>query len=330
MSESSPAYSVVIPAYEEAQQIHRCVRALTEQSVRRSLYEIIVVDDGSRDGTAAVAAGAGADVVLERPHSGVAAARNAGLAVAQGEVVLFTDADCEPSREWIARMVEPIVRGDAVGVKGTYRTRQTRLIARLVQLEFEIRYERMCLLPQIDFIDTYAAAYRRDVLVAAGGFDVHYPVPSAEDVDLSFRLAQRGHKLVFVPEAWVWHTHPATLGRYLRRKARFGFWRALLYLRYPRKAGGDAHTDPMLKVQFGLMVLLLGALVFSLFWKPVWVMAAGSTFAFLLTTFPFVRWAWPRDHTVAVAWPGVTFLRVLVQGTALAVGLAVQVLRRNR
>ena len=330
MSESSPAYSVVIPAYEEAQQIHRCVMALTEQSVCRSLYEIIVVDDGSRDGTAAVAAGAGADVVLERPHSGVAAARNAGLAVAQGEVVLFTDADCEPSREWIARMVEPIVRGDAVGVKGTYRTRQTRLIARLVQLEFEIRYERMCLLPQIDFIDTYAAAYRRDVLVAAGGFDVHYPVPSAEDVDLSFRLAQRGHKLVFVPEAWVWHTHPTTLGRYLRRKARFGFWRALLYLRYPRKAGGDAHTDPMLKVQFGLMVLLLGALVFSLFWKPVWVMAAGSIIAFLLTTFPFVRWAWPRDRTVAVAWPGVTFLRVLVQGTALAVGLAVQVLRRNR
>jgi len=330
MSESSPAYSVVIPAYEEAQQIHRCVRALTEQSVRRSLYEIIVVDDGSRDGTAAVAAGAGADVVLERPHSGVAAARNAGLAVAQGEVVLFTDADCEPSREWIARMVEPIVRGDAVGVKGTYRTRQTRLIARLVQLEFEIRYERMCLLPQIDFIDTYAAAYRRDVLVAAGGFDVHYPVPSAEDVDLSFRLAQSGHKLVFVPEAWVWHTHPATLGRYLRRKARFGFWRALLYLRYPRKAGGDAHTDPMLKVQFGLMVLLLGALVFSLFWKPVWVMAAGSIIAFLLTTFPFVRWAWPRDRAVAVVWPGVTFLRVLVQGTALAVGLAVQVLRRNR
>ncbi len=330
MSESSPAYSVVIPAYEEAQQIHRCVGALKDQSVRRSLYEIIVVDDGSRDGTAAVAAGAGADVVLQRPHSGVAAARNAGLAVAQGEVVLFTDADCEPSREWIARMVEPIVRGDAVGVKGTYRTRQTRLIARLVQLEFEIRYERMCLLPQIDFIDTYAAAYRRDVLVAAGGFDVHYPVPSAEDVDLSFRLAQRGHKLVFVPEAWVWHTHPATLGRYLRRKARFGFWRALLYLRYPRKAGGDAHTDPMLKVQFGLMVLLLGALVFSLFWKPMWVMAAGSIIAFLLTTFPFVRWAWPRDHTVAVAWPGVTFLRVLVQGTALAVGLAVQVLRRNR
>jgi cellulose synthase/poly-beta-1,6-N-acetylglucosamine synthase-like glycosyltransferase len=317
----SPDFSVIVPAYQAAALIDACVTALDAQSVSRERYEILVVDDGSTDATGDVARRAGADRVLRIPHQGPSAARNAGIAAARGEIVLFTDADCVPAPDWLAQMTAPFTDPEVMGGKGTYRTRQRGLIARLTQLEFEIRYERMIDLPRIDFIDTYAAAYRRALFQEQGGFDTAFPVPSAEDVELAFRLARQGHRLVFIPEAWVWHRHPARLGDYLKRKGLYGFWRALLYLRYPDKAAGDAHTDPMLKWQFLLGALLGLALLVGIFWRPGWWVALGLLLTFLMTTWPFVRWAWSRDRAVALIWPGVTLLRIFVQGCGLGIGL---------
>ena len=322
-------YSIVVPAFQAADIIGECVAALNQQTVSRARYEIIVVDDGSTDGTGEAARAAGADVVLTIPHGGPSAARNAGIEAARGELVLFTDADCLPSPDWLAQMVAPFADPQVMGAKGSYRSRQRSLVARLVQLEFEIRYERMARLPRIDFVDTYAAAYRRDLLLTYGGFDTTFPIPSAEDVDLSFRLAAAGHKLVFVPQAWVWHRHPATLGAYLRRKVRFGYWRAVIYRRYPDKIGGDAHTDPLLKPQFALVALTMLLAALGLVWRAAWWGSLLTLLAFWGTTLPFVRWAWPRDRAVALIWPGVTFLRVLGQGAGLAVGLVLQRVRHT-
>jgi cellulose synthase/poly-beta-1,6-N-acetylglucosamine synthase-like glycosyltransferase len=312
---------VVVPAYQAAGVIGECVAALDEQTLPRERYEILVVDDASTDATGEVARAAGADGVVEIDHAGPSAARNQGVEAAQGELVLFTDADCIPAPDWIERMAAPFVEPEVMGAKGTYRSKQRGLVARLVQLEYEVRYENMRGLSRIDFIDTYAAAYRRSLLVDSSGFDTAFPIPSAEDVELSFRLARQGHRFVFVPEAWVWHRHPETLRTYLTRKGRYGFWRALLYLRYPDKAGGDAHTDSMLKYQFVLDGLVGLFLVGGLLWSPLWLGAALLLALFFITTLPFVAWAWPRDRAVALAWPGVTLARVMVQGAGLAWGL---------
>jgi cellulose synthase/poly-beta-1,6-N-acetylglucosamine synthase-like glycosyltransferase len=315
-------YSIVVPAYQAADCLESCVHALTQQTLPREQYEIIVVDDGATDGSGQVACSAGADQVLVRDHRGPSPARNEGCAHAQGEIVLFTDADCEPEPAWLERMVAPFADPQIMGTKGAYKTRQRGLIARLVQLEYDVRYLRMARLPQIDFIDTYAAAYRKELLTRYGGFDSAYPIPSAEDVDLSFRLARDGHKLVFVPEARVWHRHPTSLKRYLLRKALYGYWRALLYLRYPSKVGGDAHTDPALKAQFGLLAAAGLSGVITSLWRPAALGSVGALGLFGLTTLPFVRWAWGRDRAVALVWPAVTLLRVAVQGLGLAIGLA--------
>ena len=326
-----PDYSVIIPAYQAAEEIGRCVQALNCQSIPRERYEIIVVDDGSTDGTADIARAAGADRVVLIPHAGPAVARNAGLETARGEIVLFTDADCEPSPTWLERMVAPFSDPEVMGAKGTYRTRQRSPIARLVQLEYEFRYERMAQAARIDFVDTYAAAYRRTLLVQTDGFDPTFPIPSAEDVDLSFRLAQAGHRLVFVPEAWVWHAHPDRLWSYLMRKARYGFWRALLYLRHPEKVWGDTHTDPRLKVQFALVALFTLCLMGGLVWPPLAAVGVLMLLGFLSTTVPFICWAWSRDRWVALIWPGVTLARVFVQGVGLALGFVYHgILARRR
>jgi cellulose synthase/poly-beta-1,6-N-acetylglucosamine synthase-like glycosyltransferase len=321
INDGLPRYSVIVPAYREEDRIGDCVHALVDQSIPRSDYEIIVIDDASPDDTGVVAQDSGADVVYRIDHGGASAARNAGVARARGDLVLFTDADCIPCREWVERMVAPFADPDIAGVKGTYRSRQTPLMARLVQLEFVVRYERMATLPEIDFIDTYAAAYRRSILDDEGGFDTEYPVPSAEDVDLSFRLAQKGYRMVFVPDAWVWHVHPTSVTAYLKRKMRFGYWRALLYIRYPNKIAGDAHTDPLLKLQFALVGLVGLQAAAGLFYSPFWIGAVLALLVFCVTTLSFVGWAWSRDRAVALVWPAIAFLRVLLQGMALAVGL---------
>jgi len=317
-------YSIVVPAYQAASVLGHCLQALIHQTVQRDQYEIIVVDDGSTDHTAAIARDAGADLVVSVPHRGPAGARNLGVEQAHGEIALFTDADCEPAPDWLACMVTPFAAPQVMGVKGAYRTRQRAVIARLVQLEYEIRYERMARLPCIDFIDTYAAAYRRDLFLSYDGFDETYPIPSAEDVDLSFRIARDGHTLLFVPQAQVWHQHPVSLRHYLTRKALYGFWRALLYLRYPDKISGDAHTDPALKAQFALLAVAIMSALASLIWWPLVLLAGATLLLFLGTTLPFVRWAWPRDHVVALIWPGVTLLRVGMQGAGLSLGLLKQ------
>jgi len=248
----APRISVVVPAYQAAATLPACLAALRDQTVCRDDYEVIVIDDGSTDDTAQVAEQAGADQVLQSSHGGPGAARNAGITAARGEIALFTDADCEPRPDWIAQMLQPFRDPAVVGVKGSYKTRQTAVVARLAQCEFEERYNLLARGPTIDFVDSHAAAFRVSALREVGGFDPALPKMN-EDVDLSFRLAERGHKLVFNRQAVVVHRHVATWKGYVRLKARRGYWRMMVYRLHPGKALRDSYTPQVLKLQILLV-----------------------------------------------------------------------------
>lgn len=316
-----PDYSVVVPAYQAAGRIGECVRALAAQTVPRERYEIIVVDDGSSDDTAAVARAAGADRVLVRPHAGPAAARNAGVEAARGEIVLFTDADCEPAGDWIERMAEALDAPDIMGAKGTYRTRQKELVARFVQLEYEDKYDKMRRQPYIDFVDTYSAIYRRQVFERSGGFDPAFPQASGEDIEFSYRLARQGYKMVFAPHAVVLHGHVDTLWGYCRRKYYVGFWRVRMYRLHPDKALSDSHTPQALKLQIGLAAVLLVSLALAALWSGALIVGLVALAAFLASAVPFTVKALRRDRPVAFVAPGLLFLRALALGAGFAAGL---------
>jgi len=310
-------FSVIVPAYNAASTLGECLAALQAQTMPRERYEIIVVDDGSTDATAQVAEASGVRV-LRQANQGPAVARNLGVQQAQGAIILFTDADCVPDPAWLAEMVAPFAGAGIAGSKGVYRTRQPGLVPRFVQVEYQERYDQMERARTIDFVDTYAAAYRRAVFLQQGGFDTSFPTASVEDQELSFRLAEQGYKMVFVPDALVFHRHPPTLAAYLRRKYKTAYWKALVLRLHPEKAVRDSHTPGSLKVQMGLVcafvpALILGAAV-GVLWPVLLVMLlllAGS-FA------PFVVKAWRRDVGAALVSP----VLLTARAVALSIGLA--------
>jgi len=319
---TQPRISVVIPAYNAAHTIDRCLAALSNQTLSRSQYEILVVDDGSSDETRARVETHTGVRLLTQAHAGPAAARNLGARHALGDILLFTDADCAPAKDWIERMVAPFDDAEVAGDKGTYVTQQREIVARFAQLEYEGKYDSMAEYEYIDFVDTYAAGYRRELFLANGGFDPIFENASVEDQEFSFRLARQGHKMVFVPDAKVCHlAHPSKLSTYWHRKFRIGYWKVLVTRRYPDKAWHDSHTPQILKAQIVLVGLSLVCFLGAWLWKPLWWGLAAAMMLFLLSTLPFSSKAWGKDRVVALVSPGLLFLRALALGTGFAVGL---------
>ncbi len=329
MNERSVSVSVVIPAYNAATTIGECLAALNKQSLPRSEYEVIVVDDGSTDATADIATCCGARVVRQA-NSGPASARNKGIMEAGGAVILFTDSDCVPTPDWIVEMIAPFADPQIAGVKGVYRTRQENLTARFTQIEYEDRYDHTARCKYVDFIDTYAAAYRRDILVTGSGFDTNFPFASVEDQELSFRLASAGHKMVFNPRAVVYHYHPENWRRYAQRKYRIGYWKTLVLRLHPSKAWQDSHTPWSLKLQMLLAAFSAPLLFLSTWARPaVWLL--GITLgAFVVSGLPFTAKAWRRDRAVAFLCLPALYLRAWALGWGLVAGYATALLHGGR
>ncbi len=305
--------SVVVPVYNGRRTIGACLRALSTQNVDGRHYEVIVVDDGSTDGSAETAAGH-CNSVLRQRHEGAASARNRGAREARGEILLFTDADCEPAPDWIQKMLSPFEDPELAGVKGAYRTRQRSLVARFTQAEFEEKYDRLQRTPRIDFVDTYSAGYRRDAFLELGGFDpgIRY----AEDQEFSFRMARAGHKMVFEPAAIVYHHHPNSIWRYGRRKAQFGRWKVAVLRRYPSKVLRDSYTPWTQRAQLVLVPLLFAMAMAASAVLPWWLVLVPAGLG-LLSAFPLMIKAAHQGWQVAALSPALVLLRAL----ALDIGL---------
>lgn len=314
----SPVISIVIPAYNAEKTLGTCLDSLEKQSIAREEYEIIVVDDGSDDSTSRTASAYNA-LVIRQAHRGPGAARNNGARVARGDILLFTDADCVPTPDWVERMLECFAEPDVVGVKGTYRTRQRGLVARFIQQEFEDKYSRTRCCHSIDFVDAYSAAYRREVFRHAGGFDEGFRL--AEDVEFSYRLAALGYRMVFQPEAVVYHNHAESIGVYVRKKFWSAYWRSQAYRRFPSKALRDSTTPRVLYVQMPLAMLLLASAVGLPIWSEAVAALLGAGLGFIGSTAPFVARSWGRDRAATIAAPPLLLTRALALSAGLVTGV---------
>jgi len=312
--------SIIIPTLNGGARIGKCLGALGEQTAGTEA-EILVVNDGSRDNTTEVVARYPGVRLVTQSNAGPAAARNRGALEARGEIILFTDDDCVPAPGWLAAMTGPFSDPHVVGVKGVYRTRQNRLVARFVQIEYEDKYRLMSDLPRIDFIDTYSAGFRRDRFLEVKGYDTRFPVACAEDVELSYRMSARGWTMKFIPAAVVYHTHPDTLWSYLKKKYKFAFWRILALRNNPHKALRDSHTPQVMKLQILLAPALLFAVAIDLLFHPRIPVTLLVCIGFLVSTLPFAWRALAKDILIGLLSPALLAARACAQGLGVAAGL---------
>ncbi|MDG4575518.1 MAG: glycosyltransferase [Defluviicoccus sp.] len=230
----NPLVSVVIPAYNAADDLPRCLAALKGQSLPATDYQVIVVDDGSSDATVAAARPFAVDLV-EQDNRGAPAARNAGIAIARGTWVAFTDADCVPSRRWLEELLRAVAAradgGSFVGAAGrTVGHNSNTQAARFVDLAGGLDAERHLSHPKWPFAPTCNVLYRRSNLLAVGGFDERYCAYDA--CDLHARIRPPAGAFPFVPRAVVLHKHRDSWAAYFRQQRGYGRGLAQFMLRH--------------------------------------------------------------------------------------------------
>ncbi len=242
MAEKLPFFSIVVPTYRRPDAVVVCLESLAAQDYPSDRYEVVLVDDGSgappEEPTFRVQERL--DVtLLEVAHGGPAAARNAGIARARGELIAFTDDDCAPSHDWLSRLADRFARTPDHAIGGhTVNQLVDNLFSQASQVLVDYLYSRWN--PEgpgeARFFTSNNFAAPAHVLASVGGFDTSFPLAAAEDRELCDRWLERGHSLSYAPEAVVYHSHPMNLRQFCRQQAHYG--RGAYHLKQLRAARG--------------------------------------------------------------------------------------------
>ncbi|MGH7570259.1 MAG: glycosyltransferase family 2 protein [Gemmatimonadota bacterium] len=319
---SAPLLSVVVPVLDGGTDFERCLAALAGSEFRD--YELIVVDDGSTDGSPGLAATYGARVVRSAGRRGPGAARNLGVDHARGEVVFFLDADCEVHTDTLGRAAAAF-RGSPPpdAIFGSYDDAPagSGLVARFKNLQHHYVHQRGR--SEARTFWAGCGGVRRSVFREVGGFDGElFPRPSIEDIELGYRLRERGFTVRLCPAMQVKHLKQWTLASLIRTDVldRGVPWTRLMLSR------GFLETDLNLVWRHRIAVALawtLLALVLLSPYAPALLWAAAATAATLLAAnLDFYRFLARREGVwFAVRALPLHWLHYLYSGLAFGWGL---------
>ncbi|MBI4173957.1 MAG: glycosyltransferase family 2 protein [Candidatus Aenigmarchaeota archaeon] len=213
--------SVVIPAYNEAEGIADCISSVLSSGYPRQLLEVIVVDDGSDDATAAIARKMGARVIMAK-HAGKASALNKGITAAKHELILTLDADTVVGKRFIYRITAPFSDPNIDAVSGAAKVRnQTGVLGVFQGLEymlnsFVIQGIASSAGKAMGFWGSIAC-YRASSLKKARGFRPTY----AEDFDLAIRMQKLGMKTAIESRAVGYTRAPESVSSLVRQRSRW-------------------------------------------------------------------------------------------------------------
>ncbi len=207
-SRSLPSVTVVIVSLNSRDTISECISSVLTQNYPN--LEVIVVDGGSTDGTIDVVKATPARLIVEL-GAGIARSRNIGVKHAKGEIIAMIDSDATAAPGWLRSLVDCLREPEVAAVGGPNLPHPSaRGLGKLIgMLPMETR-----LYPDIRYathedICTRNIAYRKKAILEAGGFDEE--LAAAEDIDLNWRISQRGYKLKYTPKAIVYHRPRHTL-----------------------------------------------------------------------------------------------------------------------
>lgn len=234
-----PKISVVVCSFNGARTINETLRGISK--LRYPDYEAIVIDDGSTDNTAAIAAQYPDMKLISTPNNGLSHARNLGWQAAKGEIVAYIDDDAYPDPDWLTYLTETFRSGEYVGVGGpNLPPPDDGPIAQCVAKSPGGPVHVLLTDTEAEHIPGCNMSFLRWALETVGGFDKQFRV-AGDDVDLSWRLQERGWKLGFSPAALVWHHSRSSVRTYWRQQKGYGKAEALLEKKWPEKYNSAGH-----------------------------------------------------------------------------------------
>lgn len=211
---AAPKVSVIVPHYRDLSSLDRCLAALERQSYPAGDFEVVVADNASPEGEAAIAQVIGGRarlvVVNER---GAGPARNGGVAASRGAILAFTDCDCVPEPQWLAEGVEALNAYDFVGGGMKVLVDDPRRISPTEAFEVEFAFNNEAYILRKGFTVTANLLCARALFDEVGGFRVGV----SEDYEWSHRARSAGHNLGYAPAAMVGHPARRTWGELLSK-----------------------------------------------------------------------------------------------------------------
>jgi glycosyltransferase involved in cell wall biosynthesis/peptidoglycan/xylan/chitin deacetylase (PgdA/CDA1 family) len=259
-------FSIVIPTYERRETVNRTVAALDRQAFRD--FEVVVVDDGSSDGTAKSLRDLSVNfplTVIERPNEGAAVARNVGAAAASGEYLVFLDDDMEADPEMLAEHERSLREGAdmVLGHLPLHPDSPDNLLSQGVGRWAEkrrVRLEGIAGEPPITELNTGQMSVSRAVFERLGGFDGSFTregLYGGEDLDFGYRVGRDGLRLVFNPSAISRQFYAVDPAAYTRRTWEAGRSARQLRSKHPELTqdlhAGLVYTSRRSRIFFGLL-----------------------------------------------------------------------------
>lgn len=223
-----PKVSVIVCSYNGAKTLEACLESL--QHLNYPDYEVVMVDDGSKDNTQEIVKKFPSVVSIVQPNMGLSYARNAGAAAASGDVFAYTDSDCMADPDWLYYMVGTLLSGDYGGVGGPNISPPAVDWVQAAVAAAPGGPSHVLLTDVVaEHIPGCNMAFHRWAFEKVGGFDVEYR-KAGDDVDFCWRLQQEGQVIAFSPSAIVWHYRRFTLQAF--RKQQEGYGEAESMLRF--------------------------------------------------------------------------------------------------
>lgn len=235
-------FSVIVCTRNGRGRIGSCLNAIREMT--GGGFETIVVDDGSTDGTGDFVEKhfPWANLLRLEPGEGLSSARNEGAAIARGHVLAFTDDDCEPDREWIARLRPLFLTGLYAAAGGPNlppppRTWEEAVVCAAPGAPSHVMLDD----EEAEHLPGCNIAVTKAAFDEIGGFDPQFHT-AGDDVDFCWRLRDAGFRLGFAPGAFVWHWRRPSLRTFLNQQLGYGRAERLLLAKHPSRFSkrGDA------------------------------------------------------------------------------------------
>jgi len=233
--------TAVVPCYNGAKFIKATLDSLLNQSIKPD--EVILVDDGSIDDTADIAESMGVRVIRHGDNLGLCNARNTAIKASKSEIVLFIDADTTADKDLIASLLEYYRQDDVAGVGGRNIESNIRTVFDLYRKLHISQYAPSEVLNNAPFVAGACCSYRRSVLEEVGGFDVFFT--NGEDCDIGFRINRLGKRIVYTPEAKVYHQRTDNSKSLHNLAFRYSCWKVIVCAKH--KTGNLATYGLLIK-----------------------------------------------------------------------------------